>query len=146
MSATFEAANNVIRVRDTNGAVVFDTGTPMPHIAQVITASIAHSFAASPTSRAGRNIGRTPAFMSGCREYRYICSTEYICRQEYRCRSEYICSREYVCSFGSCGFETVCGFRQVCGWEQVCGFEQVCDWQWVEVEGYEATERACRGA
>ena len=142
MSATFEAANNVIRVRDTNGAVVFDTGTPMPHIAQVITASISHSFAASPTSRAGRNIGRTPAFMSGCREYRYICSTEYICRQEYRCRSEYICSREYVCSFGSCGFETVCGFRQVCGWEQVCGFEQVCDWQWVEVEGYEATERA----
>jgi hypothetical protein len=75
MSATFEAVNNVIRVRDTNGAVVFDTGTPMPHIAQVITTTLSHTFAASGTSR-DRSIGYVSAPFSGCREYQYICRTD----------------------------------------------------------------------
>jgi hypothetical protein len=33
---SFEARDNIIRVTDTNGDVVFDTGTPMPHIAAVL--------------------------------------------------------------------------------------------------------------
>jgi len=90
MSATFEAINNVIRVRDTNGAVVFDTGTPMPHIAQVITATLGHSFAASGTSRVVRSFGYTSAFSSGCRESRYIYRSEYVCRSLRANKSETI--------------------------------------------------------
>jgi hypothetical protein len=136
MSASFEAANNAIRIRDTNGAVIFDTGTPMPHIAEVITATISHSFAASATSRVGRGLGTVSAFVSGCRDYRYICTTEYICRSVYVCRQEYRCTWNFSTSRNDCGFVTVCG------WEQQCGFEQVCNWQWVDVEGYEAYESA----
>lgn len=136
MSATFEAVNNVIRVRDTNGAVVFDTGTPMPHIAQVITATLSHSFAASATSRVVTRLRRSPAFSSGCRENRYICTNEYICRSVYVCRQEYKCTYNFTTRQNDCGFVTTCGFEQQCGFELVCGF------QWVDVEGYETYENA----
>ena len=135
MSATFEAVNNVIRVRDTNGAVVFDTGTPMPHIAQVITTTLSHTFAASGTSR-DRSIGYVSAPFSGCREYQYICRTEYVCRSVYRCRQEYKCTYNYSTSRNECGYVTVCGN------EQECGYEQVCSGEFVDVEGYEANEVA----
>jgi hypothetical protein len=135
MSATFEAVNNVIRVRDTNGAVVFDTGTPMPHIAQVITTTLSHTFAASGTSR-DRSIGYVSAFASGCRNNQYICRSEYVCRSVYVCRQEYQCTRDPWTQQTTCRYVTVCGNEQQCGYEQVCGFE------WVDVEGYEAYERA----
>ena len=135
MSATFEAVNNVIRVRDTNGAVVFDTGTPMPHIAQVITTSLGHTFAASGTSR-DRSTSNVFAFASGCRDNQYICRSEYVCRSVYVCRQEYQCTRDPWTQQTTCRYVTVCGNEQQCGYEQVCGFE------WVDVEGYEAYERA----
>jgi hypothetical protein len=136
VSTSFEAANNVIRVRDTNGAVVFDTGTPMPHIAQVITATLGHSFAASGTSRVVRSFGYTSAFSSGCRESRYICRSEYVCRSVYVCRQDYKCTYNFSTGRNDCGYVTTCGFEQQCGFEQVCGFE------WVDVEGYETYESA----
>jgi hypothetical protein len=135
MSATFEAVNNVIRVRDTNGAVVFDTGTPMPHIAQVITTSLGHTFAASGTSR-DRSTSNVFAFASGCRDNQYICRSEYVCRSVYVCRQEYQCTRDPWTQQTTCRYVTVCGNEQQCGFELVCGFE------WVDVEGYEAYERA----
>lgn len=134
MSATFEAANNVIRVRDTNGSVIFDTGTPMPHIAQVINANISHNFAASSTARVSKGFERTFASTSGCQENQYICTNEY------RCNSEYVCRQEYRCDWSSGQYS--CGWHQVCGWEQVCGWQQVCSWQWVNVEGYRSFEGA----
>ena len=135
MSATFEAVNNVIRVRDTNGAVVFDTGTPMPHIAQVITTTLGHTFAASGTSR-DRSTSNVFAFASGCRDNQYICRSEYVCRSVYVCRQEYQCTRDPWTQQTTCRYVTVCGNEQQCGFELVCGFE------WVDVEGYEAYERA----
>lgn len=136
MSASFEAVNNVIRVRDTNGAVVFDTGTPMPHIAQVITATLGHSFAASATSRVVTSFRRSSAFASGCREMRYVCNLEYICNSVYLCRQEYKCTYNFSTGRNDCGYVTTCGFEQQCGFELVCGF------QWVDVEGYETYENA----
>ena len=135
MSATFEAVNNVIRVRDTNGAVVFDTGTPMPHIAQVITTTLGHTFAASGTSR-DRSTSNVFAFASGCRD------NQYICRSEYVCRSVYVCRQEYKCTYDPWTQQTTCRYVTVCGNEQQCGYEQVCSFEWVDVEGYEANERA----
>lgn len=41
---TFQAQNNNITVTDTNGDVVFNTGTPMPHIVQTITSNVTHQF------------------------------------------------------------------------------------------------------
>jgi len=136
MTASFEAANNVIRVRDTNGAVVFDTGTPMPHIAQAITATLDHSFAASATSRVVRGYNQTPAFTSGCRELQYICNQEYVCRSVYVCRQEYQCTRDPWTQQTTCRYVTVCGYEQQCGYENVCGNE------WVDVAGYETFESA----
>jgi hypothetical protein len=135
MSATFEAANNVIRVRDTNGAVVFDTGTPMPHIAQVITTTLGHTFAASGTSR-DRSTSNVFAFASGCRDNQYICRSEYVCRSVYVCRQEYKCTYDFWTQRTTCGFVTTCGNEQQCGYEQVCSFE------WVDVEGYKTYEHA----
>jgi len=136
MTASFEAADNVIRVRDTNGAVVFDTGTPMPHIAQVITATLNHSFAASATSRVVRSLGQTPVFTSGCRELQYICNQEYVCRSIYVCRQEYQCTRDLWTQ------QTTCRYVTVCGNEQQCGFENVCGNEWVDVAGFETFESA----
>jgi hypothetical protein len=131
MSATFEAAENVIRVRDASGAVVFDTATPMPHIAAAISASLSHSFAPSATARV---IARQWRTINTCQEYRNICTNDYICRQVYECWNDYVCDW----SFG----QYTCGWKQVCGWRQVCGWEQVCSWQWVNVDGYQTDERA----
>lgn len=41
---TFQAQNNNITVTDTNGDVVFNTGTPMPHIVQTVTSNVTHQF------------------------------------------------------------------------------------------------------
>jgi hypothetical protein len=52
------------------------------------------------------------------------------------CRQEYQCTRDPWTQQTTCRYVTVCGNEQQCGYEQVCGFE------WVDVEGYEAYERA----
>lgn len=41
---TFQAQTNNITVTDTNGDVVFNTGTPMPHIVQTVTSNVTHQF------------------------------------------------------------------------------------------------------
>lgn len=138
---SFLAENNVIRVTDTNGDIVFDTGTPMPHIAAVLVASVVHQFPESADTPVALDFGIVGAFLSGCREFRcsneYICNFEYVCKQVFRCRQEYICQYDFSLGRNVCGFQTICGFAEECGFENVCGFEKVCDW--VDVEGYSTT-------
>lgn len=97
---SFTAENNVIRVTDTNGAVVFDTGTPMPHIAAVITNTITHTFPESSDSAVGVKFEPVSAFTSGCRSYQ--------------------CNFEYVCDTNN-----VCGFQNVCDWVDVEGYRTI---------------------
>lgn len=124
---TFTAENNNIRVTDTNGDVVFDTDTPMPHIVGVINASVSHVF---PDSPAFADTATT-----------YFRESMSCASQEYSCRSEYVCNREWVCETRrECGYQTdpwtgesgyVCETVRDCGYETVCGNELVCDWQTV---------------
>jgi hypothetical protein len=136
---SFEAQNNVIRVTDTNGEVVFDTGTPMPHIATTITAQVTHTFPDSgdqPIIVEQKILSPT---ISGCEEYgcnqEYICNQEYVCNQVYRCRQEYVCEYDFSAGRNVCGYQTVCGYVEECGFENVCAFETVCDFE--PVQGYQ---------
>ena len=140
---TFEAQNNNIVVTDTNGAVVFDTGTPMPHIAQVVTANVIHQFPESGDQVVATDSYTISAIVSSCRDFQYVCNTEYVCEQVYVCGYEYQCNYEYVCEYNyatgrtECGYQQVCGNVYVCGYEQQCGYQQVCGNEWVDVQGYE---------
>ncbi len=135
---SFEARDNVIRVTDTNGDVVFDTGTPMPHIAAVLNSTVTHAFPESGDTSVALASGFVSAFMSGCRDFR--CSFEYVCNDVYTCGFDYVCGTEYVCAYdfslgrNVCGYQYVCNNVYSCGYEERCGFENVCDW--VDVEGY----------
>ena len=134
---SFEARDNIIRVTDTNGDVVFDTGTPMPHIAAVLTHTVTHAFPASGNTSVALGSNTVSDIISGCREFR--CALEWICNDVYTCGYGYKCNYEYVCGtdiFGnfSCGFQNVCGNVYSCGYVERCGFENVCDW--VPVQGY----------
>lgn len=128
---TFEAQNNNIVVTDTNGDVVFDTGTPMPHIAQVITANIIHQFPESGDQTVATGFSYVPAGVSGCRDFQNVCGFEYVCN------TQYVCNQEYQCNYDFSLGQTVCGFVQVCGFQNVCGNEYVCNFEWVDVEGFE---------
>lgn len=75
---SFEARDNVIRVTDTNGDVVFDTGTPIPHIAAVLTHTVTHAFPESGDTAVALASGYISAFSSGCREFQ--CNLEYVCK------------------------------------------------------------------
>lgn len=135
---SFEARNNVIRVTDTNGDVVFDTGTPMPHIAAVLTHTVTHAFPESGDTPVALGFDILSKVVSGCRDFQ--CQSEYICKDVYTCGYEYQCNYEYICDYDpfgggyQCGYENVCGNVYVCGYEERCNFERVCDW--VDVEGY----------
>jgi hypothetical protein len=135
---SFEARDNIIRVTDTNGDVVFDTGTPMPHIAAVVTHTVTHAFLESGDTPVALDSGFVSAFMSGCRDFQ--CNFEYVCKDVYTCGFEQRCSLQYVCEYdfsqgqNVCGFQNVCENVYVCGFDEQCGFENVCDW--VDVEGY----------
>lgn len=136
---SFLAENNVIRVSDTNGDVVFDTGTPMPHIAVVLFKNIIHQFPESGDTTVALDFKTLSPIISGCRDYQcnqeYICNREYVCNRVYRCRQEYVCEYDFSAGQNVCGYETVCGYEEECGYEDVCGYERVCDW--VDVEGFE---------
>lgn len=139
---TFEAQNNNIVVTDTNGDVVFDTGTPMPHIAQVVTANVIHQFPESGDQVVATDFYPISAIVSGCRDFQYVCNTEYICGPVQVCGFENVCTPQFQCGtdiFGnfSCGFVDVCSMQYVCNTETQCGFQQVCGNEWVDVEGYE---------
>jgi hypothetical protein len=135
---SFEARDNVIRVTDTNGDVVFDTGTPMPHIAAMLTHSVTHTFAQSANTSVALGVNTVNAFASGCRNYR--CSVEYVCNDVYTCGYENQCGTQYVCEYdyslgrNFCSYKYVCNNVYVCGYEERCGYENVC--AWVDVEGY----------
>ena len=135
---SFEARDNIIRVTDTNDDVVFDTGTPMPHIAAVLNSTITHVFPESGDTPVALASGFVSAFMSGCRDFQ--CNLEYVCKDVYSCLFEYVCNYEYVCDYDAfsgrytCGYKSVCGYENVCGYREQCGYENVCDW--VDVEGY----------
>jgi hypothetical protein len=135
---SFEARDNIIRVTDTNGDVVFDTGTPMPHIAAVLTHTINHVFPDSGDTPVALGYSTVSDIISGCREFR--CSLEYICNDVYTCGYEYKCGTEYVCEYdfslgrNVCGFKYVCNNVYSCGYVERCGYETVCDW--VPVQGY----------
>lgn len=139
---SFEAKNNQIRITDLNGDVVFETASPMPHIAAQITKTVTHAFPKSPNTAVTIARSRTPTLFSGCQEYQ--CQTAYLCKTEFTCGYSYQCSYQYVCGtdlFGNyaCGFQNVCGDVFSCGNVETCGFETVCDWG--AVEGY-ATKSA----
>jgi hypothetical protein len=119
---TFEAENNVIRVTDSNGDVVFDTATPMPHIAGVLTSTITHTFPESGDAKVRTGFGLVAAGLSGCTELQYVCSQEYVCGYEW-----------------VCGFDPVTG-KYECNYEYVCGYQEVCNWEYVAVVGYFAYE------
>jgi hypothetical protein len=72
MTETFVAQNNVIRVRDTSGAVVFDTSTPMPHITNVINSTVSHSFPNSGATRFGIYFRTSQIY---CEEYSFALQT-----------------------------------------------------------------------
>ena len=135
---SFEARNNIIRVTDTNGDVVFDTSTPMPHIAAVLTHTQTHAFPETGDTPIALGFSTLNKFTSGCQNFE--CRSDYLCKDVYTCGFEYQCSSQYVCAYDFalgrtvCGYQNVCGNVYVCGTEQSCGFERVCDW--VDVEGY----------
>lgn len=136
---SFEAQNNIIRVTDdANGDVVFDTSTPMPHIAAVLTTNVVHEFPKSADGPIVHAYQTLDPSISGCREYQcnqeYICNQEYVCRDVYRCRQEYVCQYDFNAGQNVCGYETVCGYVEECKFENVCGYETVCDW--VDQQGY----------
>lgn len=123
---SFLAENNVIRVTDTNGDVVFDTDTPMPHIAAVVTSNVIHQFPDSGDTPVALSSSFIPSAISGCQDYQ--CNLEYVCEDVYACRYQYVCAYDFFAGGLVCGYETVCGF------EEECGLQNVCDW--VDVEGY----------
>ena len=135
---SFEARDNIIRVTDTNGDVVFDTGTPMPHIAAVLTHSVTHAFPESDDTSVALGFNTVSAIISGCRDFR--CTIDYVCESVYTCGYEYRCNFQYVCDydpFGGgyvCGYQNVCGNEYICSYQEECGYQNVCDW--VDVEGY----------
>lgn len=96
---TFVVADNNIKVTASNGDVVFDTATPMPHIAQVITTTITHTFPESGDTTVERNS--------------YFVSDSFNCRYY-----EYVCGQQYVCGYDAFGNYS-CGYEWVCGWEYV---------------------------
>jgi hypothetical protein len=53
-----------------------------------------------------------------------------------------VCRQEYQCTRDPWTQQTTCRYVTTCGNEQQCGYEQVCSFEWVDVEGYEANERA----
>jgi len=136
---SFSAENNVIQVKDTNGDVVFDTSTPMPHIAAVLVKNIVHQFPDSGDTPVTLETKTLSPNESSCRDYQcnqeYICNQEYVCRDVYRCRQEYVCNYDPVSAQNVCGYETVCGYVEECKFENVCGYETVCEY--VDVEGYQ---------
>lgn len=140
---SFTAENNVIRVTDTNGDVVFDTGTPMPHIAAVIYSNVTHTFPESEDTTVAVGGGPVPAIVSGCRNFENVCNFDYVCTTTTQCGFKQQCSLQYVCEYdffsGSnvCGFKNVCENRYVCEQVETCGFQNVCEFEWVDVEGYE---------
>lgn len=135
---SFTAQNNTIRVTDTNGDIVFDTATPMPHIAAVLVKTIVHQFPESADTPVVLKSGRTNAVTSGCKDFK--CSSEYQCNNVYACGFDYVCNTEYVCVYDTslernvCGFQYVCNNVYACGYENRCGYETVCNW--VDVQGY----------
>jgi hypothetical protein len=135
---SFEARDNIIRVTDTNGDVVFDTSTPMPHIAAVLTHTVTHAFPESGDAPVVLASGFVSAFISGCRDfqcdYEYLCNDVYTCGYDYVCGTQYVCEYDYSLSRNVCGYQYVCENVYSCGYEERCGYERVCDW--VDVEGY----------
>lgn len=135
---SFTAENNVIRVTDTNGDVVFDTGTPMPHIAAVITNTITHVFPESSDSAVAVSFESISSIVSGCRDFscsfEYVCTTNTVCGFEQQCSPQYSCQYDYWSGGYTCGFVNVCNNVYVCNQVQSCGYENVC--AWVDVQGY----------
>lgn len=135
---SFEARDNVIRVTDTNGDVVFDTSTPMPHIAAVLTHTVTHAFPESGDTSVALGYSTVSDIISGCRDFRcdleYLCNDVYTCGYEYQCGTEYVCEYDFYSGRNVCGFQYVCNNVYSCGYEERCGYERVCDW--VPVQGY----------
>lgn len=143
---SFTANNNVIRVTDTNGDVVFDTSTPMPHIVQQINTSVTHTFPESGDQQSIAN-ELISELHSGCRDYKQVCRNNYICTMETRTVSKYTCEYEYVCEWTyipglgnryDCGYKNVCKYRWVQEQYEYCRYEYQCNWEWVDVEGYQS--------
>jgi len=116
---SFKVKDNNIQVTATNGDIVFDTSTPMPHITDVITNTITHSFpdASDTNSKSGFSIIND--FSCSYTYYQYVTNySSYSCSGtsfssdccDFGCFGSCFGNYEYVCSssfFGgySCGFE-----------------------------------------
>jgi len=118
--------NNNIQVTDSSNVVIFDTSTPMPHITNVITNTINHTFP-NTTHSTSTNYGVT---WNACSYFEFTSNYEYICNNEYVCNWE--CTYSYYDGF-SCS--------NVCGWQNVCGYEYVSSWGWFTGNGEDSATR-----
>jgi len=144
---SFEVENNNIRVTDTDGSVVFDTATPMPHIAKVINTTVTHTFPNSPNQ--GEFSSRFTPNSTLCSSQEYVCTSDYVCDSVWVCEDRLTCG--YVTdpwtgeSEYDCWYEEECGYEQQCGWEETCGWETVYGdlrevTGWNEIDAAEYTE------